>query len=317
MNKVISSNNTIINTKIKKECKVLLSAYNGEKFIKEQIDSIINQNGVDVRLVIRDDGSTDRTVSIIEGLQTIYPNCIELKKGNNVGIHRSFRELFLETDSSDYIAFADQDDCWDNNKLIVAISSMEKYNCDFYSCSARLVNENMEMIGDTNCNKAKYSYYMRGNSKLLTPGAQGCTIVLSKKAWEILKNRNYPDYYGHDTWLTVASYYLFDCLYDTTSYMSYRQHNNSATGNRTHKVKQFLIRIKQYSNGLSRYKQLANDIISSFSIDLSNDDMKVINAIWANETRMIDRIRNIKKYRFGKYGFLENWIYHLYYISGK
>ena len=72
-----------------RKVQVLLSSYNGEKFVLEQLDSIINQSGVDVNILVRDDGSTDRTVEIIENINN---NKIKLLKSNNIGATKSFFE---------------------------------------------------------------------------------------------------------------------------------------------------------------------------------------------------------------------------------
>ena len=89
--------------------QVLLSTYNGEKYIKEQIESILNQEGVEVSLLIRDDGSSDRTIEIVKKISEQNNNII-LFKGQNMGPARSFMDLVKKSDEVDYYAFADQDD---------------------------------------------------------------------------------------------------------------------------------------------------------------------------------------------------------------
>ena len=91
-----------------KKVQVLLSTYNGEKYLKEQLDSIIAQKGVDVHILARDDGSKDDTIKILEG----YEN-IDIIKGSNIGVCKSFFELINKSGEYDYYSFADQDDVWD------------------------------------------------------------------------------------------------------------------------------------------------------------------------------------------------------------
>ena len=71
---------------------VLMSTYNGETYLEEQINSILKQKNIDVELIIRDDGSTDNTVAIIEEYMDIYDN-ITFFKGNNKGYANSFLSL--------------------------------------------------------------------------------------------------------------------------------------------------------------------------------------------------------------------------------
>ena len=93
---------------------VLMSTYNGEKYIRDQIDSILSQIKVNVTLFIRDDGSTDSTVKIITQYTEKYSN-IKFWVGENIGVGNSFMQLLYSlTDEFDYYAFSDQDDIWLN-----------------------------------------------------------------------------------------------------------------------------------------------------------------------------------------------------------
>lgn len=94
-----------------KSVQVVMSTYNGEKYLKEQIDSILSQEGVDVRLYIRDDGSSDRTTDILASYQE-HKN-VKIEKGNNLGFAKSFLTALDECDEADYYAFSDQDDVWE------------------------------------------------------------------------------------------------------------------------------------------------------------------------------------------------------------
>ena len=91
-----------------KKVTVLLSTYNGEKFIKHQIQSLLAQRGVDLQIVIRDDGSTDETIRILKSFNN---NKIKIIKSNeNLGPAKSFINLLNIVGDSDYYAFCDQDD---------------------------------------------------------------------------------------------------------------------------------------------------------------------------------------------------------------
>jgi len=107
--------------------QVLLSTYNGDQFVKELVKSILGQSGVDVRLLIRDDGSTDTTLDILDLLAKSHPE-IELIKATNCGVVGSFFELLSLAKDSDFYAFADQDDIWKPDKLISAVMMLESIN---------------------------------------------------------------------------------------------------------------------------------------------------------------------------------------------
>ena len=97
---------------------ILMSTYNGERYLREQIDSLLNQTYKDWKLYIRDDGSTDETISIIESYVNDYPDLIVLLKDDlgNLGSARSFMRILSVVDA-DYYMFCDQDDVWLPNKV--------------------------------------------------------------------------------------------------------------------------------------------------------------------------------------------------------
>ena len=95
---------------------VLMSTYNGEQFIREQLESICSQNGVNVTLLIRDDGSKDNTLSILKSFEEKIPMRV-ITDGENLGPGNSFMELVYQAGDFDFYAFSDQDDIWKNNKL--------------------------------------------------------------------------------------------------------------------------------------------------------------------------------------------------------
>ena len=106
---------------------VLMSTYNGERFLREQLDSILSQEGVEIILRVRDDGSKDNTCQILSDYAAKHKN-IEWKACENVGFVKSFSALVrmaADSDSNaDYFAFADQDDIWMPQKLATACKAL-------------------------------------------------------------------------------------------------------------------------------------------------------------------------------------------------
>ena len=96
-----------------------MSTYNGEEFVAEQMDSILNQTYKNIEIIVRDDGSKDSTTKIIKEYQKKYKN-IKLYEGENLGFIKSFFEL-LKLVEADYYAYADQDDIWIENKILIMI----------------------------------------------------------------------------------------------------------------------------------------------------------------------------------------------------
>lgn len=106
------------NSKVPK-CVVLMASYNGIPFISEQIDSILSQAEVDVRLFVRDDGSSDGTRDLLQ--RYADEGSLTLLTGENLGPALGFLTLLRNAPEADYYAFSDQDDIWDSDKLITAI----------------------------------------------------------------------------------------------------------------------------------------------------------------------------------------------------
>ena len=108
---------------------VLMSTYNGEKYLKEQIESIFKQEKVNIKLYIRDDGSTDNTMAIINELKMVYDIVVINNSIENMGPAKSFMKLVYNVeDTFDFYAFSDQDDIWENNKIISAIDMIKKHD---------------------------------------------------------------------------------------------------------------------------------------------------------------------------------------------
>lgn len=316
MSKIISGN-LDLNTYVGGEtfdCEVLMSTYNGEKYVECQIESILSQKGVNISLLIRDDGSKDNTVKILKRYQEVYPGKIRIIEGENVGIHKSFASLIENAKGLDYVAFSDQDDRWDNNKLLVGILELRKHSASFYSSAARLVDQDLKDLGMTTANSAKYEYYMCSNSKALTPGSQGCTIILDKQLFNLIRERDYPLSYGHDTWITIIAYLTSNCLYDNQPHMDYRQHSESWTGNRSKRIKQFFIKVKFFVEGMQRYEHIAQDILRRYGDALDANNRNVLMSIAEKDKGMGKRVSALHKLKFGKYGAIENFVYKIYYI---
>lgn len=131
---------------------VLLSSYNGERYLKEQIDSILNQKGVNVYVLVRDDGSTDRSLQILRELVAGHPRQMKIVEGKNTGCTKSFVELMriastLEDFNPDYYAFSDQDDVWFPDKLaysIGALPALDNTKPQLFSADSIMVDSQLE-----------------------------------------------------------------------------------------------------------------------------------------------------------------------------
>lgn len=129
---------------------VIMATYNGEKYVVEQLDSIINQTIKPYTVIIRDDCSTDNTVKIINDYIKNYTGDVNfevLDSTQNLGYIKNF-EALAKAARSEFVFFCDQDDVWMNNKAETLLKrTEEKPNVNLLFSDARLVNDKLQTIG--------------------------------------------------------------------------------------------------------------------------------------------------------------------------
>lgn len=205
---------------------VLMSTYNGEKYLREQIESILGQQGVEVCLLVRDDGSSDTTLTILDEYK--QSGRLDYYCGSNLGPARSFMHLLQNAPTSDYYAFSDQDDIWMNDKLFTAISSMEGHESEpaLYFSQTQLVDAQLNHIPSVIINP-KLTF----GESLIYKFIGGCTMVMNHRLREAVGNFMPEIMPMHDIWiysiaLGIGAYVHFD----TTPHILYRQHSNNTVG---------------------------------------------------------------------------------------
>lgn len=208
---------------------VLLSTYNGEKYIREQIESILNQNNCTVALVVRDDMSTDKTCDILDE----YKKKGKLqwyRDGENLGAAKSFMRLLINAPEADYYSFADQDDVWKGDKLSRALSVLDGHTEPVvYYANAELVDHALHSLGgNVYHSEQKPSLLMA----LCSCNVLGCTMVMNRKLADIVRRGGVPQkILMHDNYIcAVCAVCGGSILYDDYVGMLYRQHGNNAVG---------------------------------------------------------------------------------------
>lgn len=219
---------------MKNKVAVLLATYNGEKFLREQLQSIIFQSHTDWHLFIRDDGSTDCTVEILSEFESKFDNITIVSNiceytGSAAG---NFFKLihFSEFEGFDFISFADQDDVWSPDKLINAIEALRSNTASGYSSnlvSYDNIRKNANYIDKSQPQKA-YDYLFQGASA-------GCTYVVTREVLLLVKKETLKidSYKGrsHD-WLIYAICRVNNIpwFFDECAHIFYRQHAGNVWG---------------------------------------------------------------------------------------
>lgn len=220
-----ANSDNLSNSKNVKKVQILMSTYNGEEFIKEQLDSILAQTYPDVDILIRDDGSSDDTFLILKEYEEMHQN-IKAYQGENIGVNKSFFEL-LKKSNADYIGFCDQDDYWLPEKIEKAVEQLERMDGPALYCGAKtLVDENLEPLESQQSAHLKPGF---GNA-VIESICSGCTALMNKELADIIRERLPKDVIHHDWWCYMAATYLGSMYYDEEAYIYYRQHANNEVG---------------------------------------------------------------------------------------
>lgn len=246
-----------------KKVQVLLSSYNGEKYIREQIDSILAQEHVEVELLIRDDGSKDRTRAILEEYQNTHQN-VHVIYGENLGVVKSFFTLINEAEGVEYTAFADQDDVWLSEKLFRAVKLLEQETEDIpivYCSAKQLVDEELNPISIAMMYKNVRTEF--GNA-LVENMCTGCTCVVNKKLLQLIQ-RKIPEFaIMHDFWIYLVGTCFGKVIYDEQSYILYRQHGNNELGAASSLLENYKRRVKNFRKHRGQLTRQARELLKIF-----------------------------------------------------
>lgn len=204
--------------------KILMSTFNGEAWVEKQLESICGQIDCVIEVVVRDDGSTDNTRSILNQKQQTLG--IHVIFGNNVGPASSYLQLLRSTPCDDFIALADQDDIWFPNKISRAVRMLSQF-----SEVPALYCSNVEFLSDDDLN-SKYSDLPAPEipKNFFQNSGMGCTIVLNNKAHKLIKKSSGLGMIMHDWYIFLIVSMTGKIIFDENPYMLYRLHPKQAIG---------------------------------------------------------------------------------------
>lgn len=280
--------------------QVLLSYYNGEKYIQEQLNSILKQKEVEVSCLIRDDGSDEYARRLLEEIQD---GRVRVVYGTNEGWKRGFYRLVFEADDVPFYAFADQDDVWMEWKLKRAVDKLNKLPqdkpCMYYS-NVSVTDENLQIIGE----KKNISPPGKKESSLHICYGQGCTMVFNRAAREVFMRYEIKEPISHECWMAILCIYFGSVVYDDCSSLLYRQHGDNSLGAKK-KSRFNLLRQKLIERGKAAYFPYYRYLFEGY-FDLLEDSDKQI----------LSDFMNYKKDRKAKLRLLGNPEIKRYTVSG-
>ncbi len=227
---------------------VLMSTYNGSQFLQQQLASLYEQTYPHVKILVRDDGSTDSTPDILANEQ-LRGAIEQLNAQDNLGATGSFFELLRHAAQTDtaYVAFCDQDDVWLANKIERAVSVLAKVSDRpaLYCSRLEIVDEQLQSL-DLSFKPEKIGF---GNA-LVENIAVGCTMVLNRKAIALLCQQTLPcQVYVHDWWCYLVIACFGEVIFDDHALIKYRQHGGNAIGAATNPVGVLKRKLARLLNG--------------------------------------------------------------------
>lgn len=295
---------------------ILLAAFNGEEYISQQIDSIINQTYSDWKLYISDDCSTDSTLEIVKSYIEKHPSkifLIENTKSSGSAMNHFFR--LLQHAKSNYIMFCDQDDVWLPDKIILTLEKMKESENNYDKDKPILIYTDL-IVADEKLNVIsnsmfKYQSLRINNNKLNALLAQnnvtGCTVMINKKLLEIVKNNIPKSSIMHDWWLALVAATFGDVVFIDKPTVLYRQHSNNQVGAKNTRNIFYIINCingKKIKKDINNTYIQARCLLDIYNNEISLEKIKIISAYV--EIPMLCKINKIM-YLY-KYGFLKKSI---------
>lgn len=219
--------------------EILLATYNGEKYLKDQIKSILNQTYQNWNLLIRDDGSTDNTLKIINDLKNKYPDRVNIIEGGNrrLGACQNFHKL-LKCSKAKYILFCDQDDIWLKDKIEISMKKILELEMNYGKNYPILIHTNMKLLDRYNniISNSFWADFSINPEKMYIPEILftqniifGCTILINESAKKVILPIP-TDTVMHDEWISLKLVKYGKIAYIDTPTILYRQHGHNTVG---------------------------------------------------------------------------------------
>lgn len=286
---------------------VLMSTYNGQSYLREQIDSVLRQNQVVPRILVRDDGSEDDTISILEDYSR--QGLLRYTTGANVGPGLSFMTQVWDAPRSEYYAFCDQDDIWLPDKLIAAVRTIGTVSPErpsLYFSALTVVDEKAQFVRIL----ARSGVPTLGSAMVGNPGA-GCTFVFNGELGELLRLHS-SDFIGtHDSWtLRVCLAVGGVIFYDSNSHILYRQHDRNVVGLKSPRQRIWR-RLARYASGEHPREAAARALLEAYSDRMPHENRALLEKIASYRASTWSRVQLLRDPAFSFSSLEQRWSFYL------
>lgn len=307
--------------------QILLACYNGEKYLAEQLDSLLQQSELNFEILIRDDGSSDQTLALLKDYQNRFPETIRLIPSNaRLGVIGNFSAL-LEASSADYILFSDQDDVWLKDKVKLMVEALKKEEEKLGKSTPLLVHTDLTLI-DSKKNILHPSFWQfvrlephKGKTlrRLLVQNTvTGCAMGINR-ALATLAAPFPKEVIMHDWWLALVAAIKGRILTLNKSTILYRQHENNTIGVKAPSIKRrfgnickFLFNPSATLPEILAHERQAKALFTRFQENLDDESTEILRTLLrAPEMTILERKWAYLKWGFFRAQFSKNVAYLL------
>lgn len=258
-----------------KNVLILMASYNGERYISEQLESILAQSYTNWKLIIQDDGSTDDTVNIIK---------YYMRKDSRISLcfnesvyHGAFQNFHIlinkckELESFDYYMFCDQDDIWNKDKIETMLGFMNDQKPELCYADMRLIDADGRLTSESLNRKWKLekNNYL---SVLFSNKALGCNMILNKALFEQTTpmDMSIPniDTMSHDAYYAMSAAILGECRYIDIITMDYRRYDQSVTSDIKYEtdIRRVIYRLFHLNDLAKKHAIMYNQTLVTFEL---------------------------------------------------
>ncbi len=309
---------------------VLLATYNGEKYVKEQISSVLNNfdklKNSECTILISDDGSTDNTVDIIKRMSEEDPRILFLDGNKKGWVKYNFNYLIQHTDA-DYVFFCDQDDLWLPNKMHIF---MDRFNIEEVNFNGPILVHSDLCVADNNLspiNVSMFDYQMINKSPnlaelLVSNSVTGCVMACNKKLIDGIKLSQISNSIMHDWYIALYASSFGVISFVDKALILYRQHGGNQVGAKSFSLKD-VIKFSGIKDKLVNARRSVLNtrdqsalFISDFGDKLSMEK-KIILESYINSFNggVLNRMNLFFYKRVRKTSFLRNLVFFLIYVT--
>lgn len=299
---------------------IVMSTYNGEKYLADQIKSIQSQTFEDWQLLIRDDGSSDNTPSIIRDMAKRDDRIHFINDGQNenYGVIKSFYHL-VKYDSADYYFFSDQDDAWLPEKIEVTLKRAQSETSAkplLVYTDLKVVNEDLAVLQESMIKSQSHHANTELVQELTENTVTGGTMMINKALadkWQV-----YDNLLMHDWYLALLAASLGKLVYIDQATQLYRQHDANVLGARTwsKRAKNWL----KPNTLISKYwwliKSSQNQAEKLLDQDMSESSTQMVKAyVHLMDKNWLDRWRLLREYKFKKNRWFHTFVFTILIIT--